>query len=338
MEFLQIEPTTRCNFTCGFCAGRHMEQGDLAFETFLRALELTPNLRHVELQGEGEPLMHPRFFDMVAACRQRGAEVSFITNGSFLSPANVERIFEHDVALISVSIESADPAEFRAIRGGKLEKVIRGLEHLMSRRAALGRTRPTVAFSIAVLKRTLDALPDIVALYRRLGLDGGISMQMLQEMEAYVSVYDEAMAAQRLTDQDITAYHARIERELPEALELVSVKRAAKGFFAALFDGWSPDTGTCAWLERGAYITKDGDVAPCCAVKDTVSYGLGNVARDTVDTIAERRDHLRQQLLAGETPRACRNCPVATHIASVRGGTRRRALRVMKGSSFDGTW
>src|SRR5437868_464777 len=72
IRFAQIEPTTRCNFTCGFCAGRYMPQRDLTWDDFQTFLAAHPALRHVELQGEGEPLLHPLFFDMVAACRARG--------------------------------------------------------------------------------------------------------------------------------------------------------------------------------------------------------------------------------------------------------------------------
>ena len=106
-EFAQIEPTTRCNYRCGFCAGRSMRQGDLDWQVFERFLSSNPNLRHVELQGEGEPLMHPRFFDMVAACRARGIKVSLISNGSMLSESAIDRLIEGGVDSIHVSLESA---------------------------------------------------------------------------------------------------------------------------------------------------------------------------------------------------------------------------------------
>src|SRR5262245_45883400 len=60
VRFLQIEPTTRCNFTCGFCAGRAMAQTDLPFERFAETLDSFPAVEHIELQGEGESLMHPQ--------------------------------------------------------------------------------------------------------------------------------------------------------------------------------------------------------------------------------------------------------------------------------------
>ena len=39
ISHLQMEPTTRCNFTCGFCWGRHLPQEDIAFETAEKALQ-----------------------------------------------------------------------------------------------------------------------------------------------------------------------------------------------------------------------------------------------------------------------------------------------------------
>ncbi|MEI9926949.1 MAG: radical SAM protein [Sphingomonas sp.] len=58
---LKIEPTTRCNFGCGFCYGRHLEQGDLAPERFRAIIDAIPGLKAVELTGEGEPLLNPPY-------------------------------------------------------------------------------------------------------------------------------------------------------------------------------------------------------------------------------------------------------------------------------------
>ena len=51
---LQVEPTTRCNFVCGFCCGRAMDQSDLSFEAFEQMLARFPDLERLELHGEGE--------------------------------------------------------------------------------------------------------------------------------------------------------------------------------------------------------------------------------------------------------------------------------------------
>jgi hypothetical protein len=47
LEYIQIEPTTRCNYTCGFCAGRHMEQQDLDFSIFKRMIDAIEDLKHL---------------------------------------------------------------------------------------------------------------------------------------------------------------------------------------------------------------------------------------------------------------------------------------------------
>jgi len=124
----QIEPTTRCNFTCGFCAGRSMAQGDLDWDAFVAFLDAHPDLEHVELQGEGEPMLHARFFDMVELCRDRGIRAGIITNGSLLSEDRVERLLAAGLSSVHISMESSDPAQFAAIRGGKFDKVRDGID------------------------------------------------------------------------------------------------------------------------------------------------------------------------------------------------------------------
>ena len=186
LEYIQIEPTTRCNYTCGFCAGRHMQQQDLEFETFKTLLDSAHNLKHIELQGEGEPLMHPQFFDMIDYARMRlpSVAISFITNGSLFTTENIARILATNIHTISISIESADDAEFQEIRGGKLRRVKRGIKELIDQKNALN-SMLKVGFAVTVLKQTVSQINAIGALYKELNMDGGINIQPLQGMECY---------------------------------------------------------------------------------------------------------------------------------------------------------
>jgi len=285
-----------------------MRQGDLPFETFERILEQFPDLVHIELQGEGEPLMHPRFFDMAALARSRGIAVSIISNGSHFSPDTVARILETGLERINVSIESSDFGMFRVIRGGKLEKVIRGLELLVAERAAGRLERPTIGFAVTVLKQTLGALPGIMALYRRLELDGGITLQPLQQMAAYASCYDKAMTAQALTDAEADAYTRRSLND-PEFREIVrSAQR--NGFYYGLRHSWSPASGTCPWLEEGGFIDIDGNVMGCCSIKNP-QFAFGRIGIDSPAHMGTARDQLRNELQRRQIPEPCLRCPTA---------------------------
>lgn len=307
---LQIEPTTRCNFTCGFCAGRHLPQEDLDFDRFLATLDAFPELEHVELQGEGESLLHPRFADMVDAIRGRGARVSFITNGSLLKPTTVDHLLDRGVDKISVSIESPDPDAFRAIRGGKLDKVVRNLEHLIAERARRGLRRPVVGLSITVLRSTTSALPEILALYRTLGLDGGITLQPLQRMEAYAQHYDEALQAEFLDDAEVEriwlAFFAN-----PEVRAIQRDRTPVDGFYEDLMADFWPARRRCPYLERGAYVHRDGNVTACCMIKDTARHGLGRVGEASRDAILARRQAMAVELGHGRIPEACTGCELA---------------------------
>lgn len=308
VHFLQIEPTTRCNFTCGFCAGRSMRQSDLLFSRLEQVLAAFPDLRHVELQGEGESLMHPRFLEMVELLRARGVRVSFITNGSYFTPDTIRRLLDAGIEKISVSIESADPVEFQRIRGGKFDKVVRGIEALLAERRTRQLDRPVVGFAVTVLRSTRDRLADIIALYRRLGLDGGIVVQPLQRIPAYKKTYPAELLREELSDDEVEALQLRARQQL-RALE--KQRAPMKGFYDELFAGWAPARGRCPWLERGLYINNEGDITACCMVKDTDRYSFGRLGETSPATVLTARAGLRKQLRRGQIPAACTGCNLA---------------------------
>ena len=310
VRFLQIEPTTRCNFTCGFCCGRSMPQEDLAWETFEASLATFPDLEHVELQGEGESLLHPRFADMCAALAARGVQVSLISNGSLWSAAHIDRALSLGVQKISISIESADPDTFRKLRGGKLDKVIRNLEALMAERNRRGLRAPVVGFSVTVLRSTLPTLRDIYALYDRLGLDGGVTLQPLQAMSSYTTTYRPELDGEGLTEAEGDRVIARFFSDA--GLRRIQAARPPeRGFYEQMMAAWKPGTGTCPYLDDGMYVHRNGKVTACCMIKDTERFALGTVGETPQSELVAGREALRKELASGTVPEPCSGCTLA---------------------------
>lgn len=271
-------------------------------------LNAHPDLQHVELQGEGEPLLHARFFDMVAACVARGIRVSIITNGSLLNEERIGRLLSAGLHSIHVSMESSDPAQFEAIRGGKFAKVRDGLARLIAARGVCRLSRPVVGLAVTVLKDTIGAVDEIIELYEGLGLDGGIVAQPLQKMPVYADRYDETMARQILPPDLMLAFatlRQRLARQTP-------IRRAEDFFYYSLFQGFDPARQNCPWLERGAYLGQSGRVTSCCFMKNDA------LGESEPEMVAARRAGLRAELERGTVPSPCRGCGTAAAIARHR--------------------
>jgi MoaA/NifB/PqqE/SkfB family radical SAM enzyme len=306
VRFVQIEPTTRCNYICGFCTGRHMDQSDISVDTFAGILAAFPAIRHIELQGEGEPLLHKDFFTMAALARRRGIQVSLITNGSMFTPQVVEGILENGIGAIRVSIESSDPAAFQNIRGGKLDKVCEGIARLIAARDGSGRRAPTVGFMITVLRDTVDALSGIVELYDRLGMDGGIGIQPLNQMSPYRQVYDREMS-QQFIDRDAARRLQTHVAASPRIAELARDGDTAAHFYNELGREFPASHG-CPWVKGGLYVNRHGDVTTCCMVKDTDRFAVGKIGETSDRQILDARSRIDDALSQGQVPAQCTGC------------------------------
>lgn len=324
-RYLQIEPTTRCNFTCGFCAGRHLEQQDLDYAAFRRFVDGLEDPAHVELQGEGEPLLHPSFFAMARYLRQRfpAVRISLITNGSLFTGEHIDELLACGVRSIMVSLESAQDAVFRAIRGGRLERVRRGIRQLLQRRQSLGAALPTVGLAVTLLRQTCAGVGGIATLYDELGLDGGIMMQPLQGMAVYARHYDAAMRANLLQPDDTARIRGIVARDDVLRAHLERYRRVPN-FYSELYASPQSAEPTCPWLEQGLFVSASGHAASCCFVKHAQRDGFGPVDGDAARILALRADMLRR-LREGDVPAQCRGCALANRMrrfARLRGGSR----------------
>ncbi|MGM0564130.1 MAG: radical SAM protein [Pseudomonadota bacterium] len=323
IRFAQVEPTTRCNFTCGFCAGRHMPQQDLPLETFRAFIDQVEGLEALELQGEGEPLLHPHFFDMIALAREKfpNLEISMITNGSMFSQKNIDKILDHGIARIFVSVESVDDEQFQRIRGGKLARLRSGVPALKKARDERGLEYPLIGLATTILRSTLgeltQAIPDF---YRTLGFDGGITLQPLQAMPQYAQFYDEHTRAELLDARSMQAANTAV-RQSVELNAIMRERRQSRdtGFYEKLYTSVNP-TRQCPWLSNGIYMSTTGQLLPCCMTKDYQTDALENIHRierqgqNKGRELLAQRARMQEQLSCGQIPHSCRGCETAKAI------------------------
>lgn len=125
--FYQLEITTRCNFSCYYCAGRSMPQQDMSWDTFLLIVDRIPGRGStVSLQGEGEPSLHPKFEAMAEHVAKRGHRPYTILNASRINPARLSQLFP----TMSISVDTLDEHFAKEIGRQNLPKVLRNLELL----------------------------------------------------------------------------------------------------------------------------------------------------------------------------------------------------------------
>lgn len=91
--------------------------------------KLTPGKHVVSLQGEGEPTMHPRFWDWASRLTQAGYIPYTITNGSRI---DADLANQH-LPNLGISLDTVDEIEANRIGRLKLDRVLHNLDLLLVR-------------------------------------------------------------------------------------------------------------------------------------------------------------------------------------------------------------
>ena len=135
---LRISLTAACNYACTYCVpdGKRLmrARSELEASEVLRAVDLLIDLAGIDkvrLTG-GEPLLSPKFDEVLLGLSQRGLrDLSFTTNGQLL-PRKADVVLAAGVERINVSLDTLNPERFRAIaRSGDLETVLGGIDRML---------------------------------------------------------------------------------------------------------------------------------------------------------------------------------------------------------------
>ncbi len=138
ITYLRVSVTDRCDLRCFYCMAEDMTFLPKADLLTLEELDrlcsafIAKGVRKLRLTG-GEPLVRRNVMSLVRSLSRHlesGAlhELTLTTNGTQLARF-AQELAECGVRRINVSLDTLDPAKFRAItRWGELDKVLEGIE------------------------------------------------------------------------------------------------------------------------------------------------------------------------------------------------------------------
>ena len=316
---LYLETTNRCNLLCTTCPRTYAElepPADMSWDLFTSIVDQVPDLARAVLHGVGEPMLVKDLPRMVRYLKQRGVYVLFNTNGTVLNGRNGRALIDAELDELRVSLDAANAASFRAIRGKNyFDRILKNVRAFRGLQEREGHARPLVSAWLTGLKETVRELPAFV----RVAADIGIREVYLQRL---VFFEDDAIGMARPDQalfERLTGEDAAYLKEAEELARSLGIRFSASG--AASEPGSSlrkaSDDSPWSLCRRPwtlMYFTANGRALPCCIApfsqRGYEHYTLGDATQQTLQEIWNGPAYraFRSALLSDAPPGACANC------------------------------
>jgi MoaA/NifB/PqqE/SkfB family radical SAM enzyme len=161
--------TNECNLACLHCIeesgpGKAFPD-ELTDEQVFNFLEQAMDLEipYLSFSG-GEPMVHPRFFEMVEYVCARNGQLKIETNGAYLSPENCARLKSLGVKAVQVSLDGATRETFNRMRvRGDFDRTVEGVRHLRAAGVPIEINYSPTSFNAHEIGAAVDLAADLGA-------------------------------------------------------------------------------------------------------------------------------------------------------------------------------
>lgn len=143
---LMLDPCNLCNFKCKFCAtqsekSRNYERQLMEFDLYKKIIDdicqFPEKLKVLRLSGQGEPLLHPQYIEMIKYAKEKKVAdyIETVTNGSRLNPELNQKLVDSGINRIRISIEAVDAQGYYDMAGVKIDfdKFVENIKDLYNR-------------------------------------------------------------------------------------------------------------------------------------------------------------------------------------------------------------
>ncbi len=286
---ISVELSTICNLACPECvtgAGLSRRKND--FMDYSLAEKISGELRSCILSAwlywQGEPMLHPRFFEIVKLFR--GVNTVISTNGHFLNEENCRQLVESGLDKVIISYDGITPESYAFYRiGGDHSKVTEGIMRLAEINK-MSRSPLKIELQFLVHRYNGHEAEKAAHFARSAGADFRVkTMQVLDAGSA----------------GDWMPSDSRKARYIKQSGNWVTARAPARG---------------CIRMWTTPVITTDGDVLPCCFDK-YAGHSMGNINNQAFSEIwhNEKYNSFRDSVVKSRTfADICSLCPQGRRV------------------------
>jgi len=253
-------------------------------DVFRKILDkLSPDLIHLTLYFQGEPMLNPDFFEMVKLARKHRIMVATSTNGHFLNDSNVMEIIDSGLSRLVISMDGIDQQTYEKYRvKGDLQTVTDGIKRLVRAKTLLRSASPFIELQFIVMRQNEHQVEQM----REFAKQSGVNKLSLKTAQVYN--FDS------------------------ENLIIPTLKSMSR--YSKTSDGkWmmaKKIRNRCHRIWSSLVITWDGKVVPCCYDKDA-DHQTGDLLNEKLTTLWKNQlyTNFRKQVLKNRSEtEICRNC------------------------------
>ena len=256
--FLKIETTGLCNLKCRWCTGSRKERsrdersaGRMTFEQFRSILDQTGRyLFRINLYGFGEPLIFPETFAMVREASSRNIGVVISSNMNVGSPSLTTDLLDCGLELLIFSCHGTTDETVKKFMGfsADIHRALENVADLVRERKRKRSRFPIIQWQYCVTGFNEHQMEEAAEIAEKLGIDAIRFIKPWFPPNAEDEWYSTLFPLRSIESSD---YRRR----------------------------------SCSWPYRGAYISWDGGMLPCCREELYPENDFGNVLSEEFQNI-----------------------------------------------------